>query len=106
MPKTEVRQCECHQCQSDTGHGDRQMHKRMNLLLSRLDEQQRRWYAAVESTRIGQGGDEVMSQITGLDVKTIRRGRVELEGEIGDRPAEGARLEGGGRWLTEKKTVD
>ena len=102
MPKTEVHQCECHQCQSERELGVRQMHKRMNLLFSRLDEQQQRWYAAVESTRIGQGGDEVMSQITGLDVKTIRRGRVELEGEFGNRPAEGARLEGGGRWPTEK----
>ena len=80
------------------------MHKRMNLLFSRLDEQQRRWYAAVESTRIGHGGDEVMSEITGLDVKTIRRGREELDKEFADRPAEGARLEGGGRWLIEKKT--
>jgi hypothetical protein len=29
----------------------------MNLLLSRLDEQQRRWYLAVESERMGWGAD-------------------------------------------------
>ena len=32
-------------------------HRQMNLLLSRLDEQQRRWYAAVESAKLGHGGD-------------------------------------------------
>jgi hypothetical protein len=47
----------------------------MNLLLSRLDEQQRRWYVAVESQRVGAGGDRLLAQITGLDEKTIQRGR-------------------------------
>ncbi|MCD4685634.1 MAG: hypothetical protein K8S97_06840 [Anaerolineae bacterium] len=45
----------------------------MNLLMSRLDEQQRRWYAAVESEKIGHGGDVQVSRITGLNVETIRR---------------------------------
>lgn len=76
----------------------------MNLLFSRLDEQQRRWYAAVESARIGHGGDELISQIIGLDVKTIRRGRAELEEEFADRPTEGVRASGAGRPLAEKKT--
>ena len=34
-------------------HAEREYHRQMNLLLSRLDEQQRRWYLAVESERIG-----------------------------------------------------
>lgn len=49
----------------------------MNLLVSRLEEQQRRWYVAVESKRVGRGGDRLLSQITGLDEKTIQRGRRE-----------------------------
>ena len=79
MPRAEVHQCECSHCQQDTPHPDQELHRQMNLLLSRLDEQQRRWYAAVESNRIGAGGDRLLAQITGLDEKTIQRGRQELE---------------------------
>jgi hypothetical protein len=32
----------------------------MNVLLSRLDEQQRRWYAALEANRMGHGGDHLI----------------------------------------------
>ena len=71
--------------------------------MSRLDEQQRRWYAALESFKIGSGGIILMSQITGLDPKTIRRGRQELESELQERPTERVRLPGGGREKAEKK---
>jgi hypothetical protein len=43
----------------------------MNLLLSRLDEQQRRWYVALEARKLGHGGATLMSQITGMHVETI-----------------------------------
>jgi hypothetical protein len=76
----------------------------MNLLLSRLDEQQRRWYVALEADRIGHGGDRLLAQITGMDEKTIRRGREELSAEFAERPTERVRLPGGGRPPIEKKT--
>jgi hypothetical protein len=76
----------------------------MNLLLSRLDEQQRRWYAALESQNIGHGGDVLLALITGLHVDTIRRGREELANDLQDRPADRIRLPGGGRHPVEKKT--
>jgi hypothetical protein len=75
----------------------------MNLLLSRLDEQQRRWYAAVESTKIGHGGDTLLSRITGLHVDTIRRGREELQQGLRDRPTDRIRQPGGGRPALKKK---
>ena len=75
----------------------------MNLLLSRLDEQQRRWYAAVEAGRLGRGGLVLLTQITGLDDKTIRRGRHELARSLADRPSDRVRLPGGGRPPVEKK---
>lgn len=75
----------------------------MNLLMSRLDEQQRRWYAAVESAKLGHGGDRTLSRITGLDVDTIRRGRRELADSLQGRPADRVRLPGGGRPAVEKK---
>jgi hypothetical protein len=77
----------------------------MNLLLSRLDEQQRRWYVALEANRLGHGGEQLLSLITGLDPKTIRRGREELAADLSHRPADRMRLPGAGRPLTEKKSL-
>jgi hypothetical protein len=54
----------------------------MNVLLSRLNEQQRRWYVALESKKIGHGGDQMLSEITGMDVETIRRCRRELDEDL------------------------
>jgi hypothetical protein len=76
----------------------------MNVFLSRLDEQQRRWYVALEAERIGPGGDQLLAQISGLDEKTIRRGRAELAGELTDRPVDRVRQVGGGRPPVEKRT--
>ena len=76
----------------------------MNVFLDRLDEQQRRWYVALESQKIGHGGDTLLSQITGMNVETIRCGRQELDAEQNDRPAERIRTAGGGQPSAEKKT--
>src|SRR5947209_16992633 len=103
MPRSEVHQCECPDCQQDTPHPDQELHRQMNLLLSRLDEQQRRWYVAVESNRIGTGGDRLLVQITGLDEKTIQRGRQELSSSLAERPEQRVRLPGAGRPRAEKK---
>jgi hypothetical protein len=73
------------------------------VLLSRLEEPQRRWYAALEASRIGVGGDRLVSQITGLDEKTIRRGRAEMTGELTEVPVKRQRRPGGGRPKAEKK---
>ena len=75
----------------------------MNLLLSRLDEQQRRWYLAVESERLGHGADRLLFEITGVDEKTIRRGREDLAASLEDRPVDRVRQAGAGRLRTEKK---
>jgi hypothetical protein len=104
MEASEIHQCECRACQQKTTHPEQERHRRINLLVSRLDEQQRRWYVAVESERLGPDGDKVLSLITGLDPKTIQRGRQELERELSDRPRERVRLVGGGRPRAEKKT--
>ena len=98
-----VRQCQCAQCQQEGEHPARAVHRQMNLFLSRLDEAQRRWYVALESQRVGHGGDRVLSQITGLDEKTIRRGRDELAAGLADQPSARVRQPGGGAPRTEKK---
>jgi hypothetical protein len=99
-----IHQCQCAYCRQAQDFQVREQHQQMNLFVSRLDEQQRRWYAALESKRMGHGGDTLLSQITGLDVETIRRGRRELEGELADRPSDRVRLPGGGQPSVEKKS--
>ncbi len=103
MSAMKIYACQCPHCQQETFHEGKVLHHQMNLFLSRLDEQQRRWYVGMESNRIGTGGDLLLSQITGMDVKTIRRGRQELETDLVDRPSERIRLPGGGQPSVEKK---
>ena len=98
-----VYKCQCPICRQKADDPKKELHNQINLFLSRLDEQQRRWYVALESKRIGHGGDRQLSQITGMDEKTIRRGREELRKELEERPTERIRLPGGGRPSVEKK---
>ena len=104
MQDAKVHQCQCPRCTQGGDHPEREQHAQLNLLLSRCDEQQRRWYVAIESQRIGRGGDTLLSQITGIDVETIRRGRSEIDEELSKRPEERVREAGGGRPTVEKKT--
>lgn len=104
MPQQDIHHCQCPHCLSTETHPDQTHHRQMNLLISRLDEQQRRWYAALESKEIGHGGDRAIARITGLHVDTIRRGREELDASLDGRPADRVRLPGGGRPALEKKS--
>lgn len=53
------------------------------LFFSLLDEKQRRVYAALESLKLGHGGDRQIADILGLDAGTVARGRRELlEGTV------------------------
>lgn len=103
MPISGIHTCQCSTCQQLGEHPDKRQHQQMNLLISRLDEQQRRWYVAVEANRIGHGGVRLLWQITGLDEKTIQRGQQELEQGLGERPTDQIRLAGAGRPAVEKK---
>jgi hypothetical protein len=100
---TTIHQCECDICQQSEFHPEQELHRQMNLLISRLDEQQRRWYAALEAKKTGHGGATLLAKITGLSVETIRRGRYELEDGLADRPHDRIRKPGGGRQPIEKK---
>lgn len=102
MNQREVYQCRCEDCQADE-EVIRRQHHQLNVLMSRLDEQQRRWLAAVEASKVGHGGTQRLKEITGLDINTIRRGRRELEAELATRPVGRIRVAGGGRKRLEKK---
>jgi hypothetical protein len=104
MANREVYQCQCPDCRSGADHPEREFHHQMNLFCSRLDEQQRRWFAALESKKIGHGGDTWVAGITGLHVDTIRRGREELEVALAGRPTDRIRTPGAGRPAVKKKT--
>lgn len=103
MGMREIHECECEKCQSGVETEEKKLHEQMNLVMSRMDEQQRRWYAAVEANRRGHGGDKQVSEITGLDEKTIRRGKQEMEEWLVNRPVDRVRVAGGGRPAVEKK---
>lgn len=100
---TTIHQCKCAICQQSESHPDQTLHQQMNLFASRLDEQQRRWYAALEAKKLGHGGATLLAKMTGLSVETIRRGRYELENGLVDRPHDRVRKPGGGRQPVEKK---
>ena len=104
MADRPIRSCQCPDCLSGADHPDRGLHRQMNLLASRLDEQQRRWFAALESRKVGHGGDTRVALILGLHVDTIRRGREELDAGLTDRPTDRIRKPGAGRPPVGKKT--
>lgn len=100
----EIHECECEVCQADENEAVKTYHRHINLVLSRLDEGQRRWYVASLSSEPGAPSDEVLSQITGLSSKTIQRGRQDLAAELGEVGLGRQRRGGGGRKKAEKKT--
>jgi hypothetical protein len=104
MADVTVHSCHCPDCQAGHDHGDRQLHYQINLLMSRLNEQQRRWLAALESKKAGYGGDTLLALITGLHVDTIRRGREELDAGLEGRPTDRVRNPGAGRPPGKKKS--
>ena len=70
---------------------DAEVERLMRMLFDRLDEHQRRWFAGLESTRLGYGGDRRIAAIVGMDEKTVRRGRRELSEGLTVVPAGRAR---------------
>ena len=103
MSTQTIHVCECAACSRGEAHPERERHYQMNVFLSRLDEDQRRWYLALESQRMGWGADRLLYEITGVDEKTIRRGRGELAASLADRPTDRIRQPGAGRPPVEKK---
>jgi hypothetical protein len=100
-----IHQCQCSDCEIGNVR-IRRHHEHLNLLMSRLDEQQRRWMAAMEAEKLGHGGIRTLQRITGLDINTIRRGQKELSEKLESRPVGRIRASGGGRKPVEKNCGD
>src|SRR4051812_37890640 len=96
--------CQCSLCQSQCDHPDRVWHHQLNIVMSQLDERQRRWIAALEAERYGRSGETYIAEITGLDRKTIRRGRRELAQNLAGAVLDRVRHAGAGRPRAAKNT--
>ncbi len=75
----------------------------MNLVLEALNEQQRHLVAGLMSEVIGRGGIARISELSGLDHKTISRGRKDLQNRLEGCPQERVRAKGAGRPQVPKK---
>ena len=74
----------------------RDVERTMRAFYRSLRENDRRRYAAVEAAKLGHGGIEYISQVLGVDPKTIRQGQRDLD-DLPDEPASRVRNPGGGR---------
>jgi DDE family transposase len=74
----------------------RAVEQTMRTFFESLRENDRRRYAAVEAAKLGHGGIEYISQVLGIDPKTIRQGQRDLE-DLPKGPAARVREPGGGR---------
>jgi len=99
-----IHQCECETCHTGLDTEVIKSHQRINLFLSRLNEPQRRWYIATLAEEANSPSDRQLALISGLDEKTIRRGKAELQEQLASVPVDRQRRAGGGRWRAEKKT--
>jgi hypothetical protein len=79
----------------------RDVEKTMRAFYRSLRENDRRRYAAVEAAKLGHGGTEYISQVLGVDPKTIRQGQHDLE-DLPEGPSSQVREPGGGR----KRKID
>lgn len=75
----------------------------VKLVCAQLNEKHRRWVAGLLSEVIGYGGTKWVSEVSGLDPKTIRRGRRDLDTGLEDVPSKRVRRSGGGRPPLKKK---
>lgn len=86
IPQALMHRCECSHCRIGKEPRDRAYHHQINLLLSRLTEPQRRWFAALEAMPMGRGGKQLMAQVTGLSPTTILRSCNKLKADLADCP--------------------
>jgi hypothetical protein len=74
------------------------------LIGEELNEKHRRLVAGLLSEVIGWGGTKQIAKATGLDPKTIRQGRLDLQHRLENGPKGRSRRKGGGRPTLKKKT--
>lgn len=76
------------------------------LVFEQLNEKQRRWVAGLLSELLGWGGTKRVANATGVDPKTIRKGRRDLDQQLAPCPVGRVRREGAGRPPLKKRSGD
>ena len=99
----EIHHCECAVCQKSEDTVMVAEHRQINVLLYQLNEVQQRWYIGSLSQQRGGPSDRELMKISGMDAKTIRRGRRELSDGTAEQLGTRQRSPGGGRPKAEKK---
>jgi hypothetical protein len=74
-----------------------ELSKETKLFFAELDEKQKRHAAAFLSMLHGHGGQTLVAEVTGMSVRTIRRGCKEFENGLADSPEGRVRRPGAGR---------
>lgn len=77
--------------------------QQVKLVFLHLNEKQKRLVAGLLSKTVEWGGDSVMAQMTGIDRKTIMKGRLEIDDGLKQTPEDRIRNAGAGRPPVEKK---
>ena len=67
------------------------------ILFCELNEKHRRWVAGMMSEILGWGGTKRVAEVSGLDPKTIRQGRIDLQRNLEGFPSDRIRRDGAGR---------
>lgn len=73
------------------------------LVCEELNERHRRLVAGLLSEVLGWGGTKQIAAATGLDPKTVRQGRLDLQQGLKGCPKERVRRKGAGRPLLKKR---
>ena len=94
--------CSCEMCEQHPRSAEATEHKKINRLVSGLDEKQARRAAGLLADMRGHGGVAQLAVITGMSRTTIAKGQRELLG-IDPISRDRVRRPGGGRKQLEKK---
>ena len=86
MSLSAVHHCTCPRCGRPEPHPDQILHQQINLLVSRLDEQQRRWFVVVRyiagtvtaaelrvTACLKRGGNETGERVSDNDMRRLTR---------------------------------
>jgi hypothetical protein len=99
----EVHQCGCDVCANRPRSREAREHRKINRMVSTLDEKNARRVIGMMAEQLGRGGVTKLHVITGLSRNTIMRGQRELAEPKDAVPPDRVRTPGGGRPPLEKK---
>jgi len=76
----------------------------VKLVCDQLNEKHRRWVAGLLSETLGWGGTKRIAELTSLDPKTIRQGRIDLGNNLEEYSLGRMREKGAGRPTLKKRS--